>query len=203
MASRSAIGCDCRLGGLGRSPNRDKARPQDHSHKRRGAVSRDDFVADEVEAQTRGGRAVEEVGGHGFADIVAQLVPSVGLGDDAFTQGLGDVAAVGLLGYFKDEFVHGGNDGGKGRTDGKAGACAGTGMSSNSTDGAAGTGSETTLPLRDGCGFGERGRKSPGARGARRGVCVGGGRRGEAPRQKRRPGAPLPNNGRLSRYNRF
>lgn len=60
-----------------------------------------------MQAQALGRGLVEVKRGHRLAYIGPQLVPRVGLGDDAFTQCLGDVTAVGLLGDFKNEFVHG------------------------------------------------------------------------------------------------
>jgi hypothetical protein len=48
----------------------------------------------------------EKIGANGFAEIGAEGVPVVGLGEDVVSQALGAVAAVGFLGYFDDEFGH-------------------------------------------------------------------------------------------------
>src|ERR1700681_4578685 len=59
-----------------------------------------------MQAKTRRGGPVEVEGLPGFAHIGAQFFPGVALRDDAFSQRLGDEAAVGFLGHLKNEFVH-------------------------------------------------------------------------------------------------
>ena len=60
-----------------------------------------------MQAQPLGRGPVEVKRRHRFAYIDAQLVPSVGLRDDAFAESFGDEATIGLLGDNKNEFVHG------------------------------------------------------------------------------------------------
>ena len=61
-----------------------------------------------MQAQPLGRGPVEVEGRHRFAHSGAQLVPSVGLRDDALAEGFGDEATIGILGDNKNEFVHGG-----------------------------------------------------------------------------------------------
>src|SRR5438067_1675697 len=92
-----------------RWPTGRTGRAPDHGRTARAATSRDDFIAHQMQTKTRGRGPVEVKRFHGFAHIGAQLFPGVGLRDDAFAQRLGDVAAVGFLGDFKNELVHGTN----------------------------------------------------------------------------------------------
>jgi hypothetical protein len=56
-----------------------------------------------MQAQLLRRRSVEEIGGHGFADIGAQLFPRIGFGKNTFAQRFGDEASVGILRHFKDQ----------------------------------------------------------------------------------------------------
>jgi hypothetical protein len=44
--------------------------------------------------------------GHSFFHVAAQFVPIVGLRENALRETLGDIAAIRLLGDFKDDFAH-------------------------------------------------------------------------------------------------
>ena len=59
-----------------------------------------------MQAKTRWRGLVEVECLHGFAHILTQLFPGIGLSDDAFAQRLGNKAAISLLGNFKDKLVH-------------------------------------------------------------------------------------------------
>lgn len=59
-----------------------------------------------MQAQACGSGTVKKVSTYGLAHVDPQLVPSVGLGDNAFAERLGDKAAVRLLCDFKNQFVH-------------------------------------------------------------------------------------------------
>ncbi len=65
-----------------------------------------DFVADKVESNSfRPGPVKKERRGR-FEDVLAQLVPRVPFGEDAFREALGAVTAIGLLDHLEHQFDH-------------------------------------------------------------------------------------------------
>ena len=64
------------------------------------------LITDQVKADGSRRNGVEIEGLHSLPDVVFQLFPAIGLGEDALAEGFGGVAAVGLLRDFKDEFLH-------------------------------------------------------------------------------------------------
>jgi len=60
-----------------------------------------------MQANDSWGFAFLEVAEDGFADVGAELLPSVGLGDDGVAKSAGNEAAVGIvLGDLKYDFAH-------------------------------------------------------------------------------------------------
>ena len=49
---------------------------------------------------------IEEVGADGFADVGAQIIPGVALGENVEGQALGAIAAFGFLCDLEDQFGH-------------------------------------------------------------------------------------------------
>jgi hypothetical protein len=70
-------------------------------------VSRQHFVSHQMQPQNLWGGLIEIERCHRLTHMGAQLLPAVRLGDDTFSERLGDEAAVGLLSDGKDQFVHG------------------------------------------------------------------------------------------------
>jgi len=85
----------------------DQTTRANRDRKDRAATSCEHFVAHQMQAQCLRGGPVEVECFHCLAHVCAQLLLGIGLRDDAFAEGLGDEAAVGLLGNGKNEFVHG------------------------------------------------------------------------------------------------
>lgn len=65
-----------------------------------------DLVADQMEANPFGPGPVEEERRRGLKHILAQLLPSIRLSEDVFSQALRAKAAIGLLDDFEHQFCH-------------------------------------------------------------------------------------------------
>ena len=64
------------------------------------------LVANQMKADGGWRGGVEVEGLHDLADVGLQLIPAIGLGEDALAQSFGGIASIGLLHQFKDEFLH-------------------------------------------------------------------------------------------------
>jgi hypothetical protein len=59
-----------------------------------------------MEANAAGLGAIEVKGFDGFADVPAQLIPRIALGEDTFCETFSGKSAVRILSYFEDDLVH-------------------------------------------------------------------------------------------------
>ena len=89
-------------------PSAAKDIEQDGPPRRRAEASCDqqDLIADKVKANSVRPRPIEKERGRRFKNILAQLVPRVGLGKDAFSKTFGSIAAVRFLEDLKHQFRH-------------------------------------------------------------------------------------------------
>ena len=66
----------------------------------------EDFVADKVKANSLRPGPIKEEGRGRLQHVLAQLVPRVPFGEDAFRQAFGAVTAIGLLDDLEHQFSH-------------------------------------------------------------------------------------------------
>lgn len=61
---------------------------------------------DEMQADALGNGLIKEIGADGFADVGAQLIPGVSLGEDVEGEALGAIASAGFLRDLENQFGH-------------------------------------------------------------------------------------------------